>query len=114
MGIVYKIVPTDLWQAAEKTGTFTGAMIDVQDGYIHLSTAAQSRRTAELYFAGQVALLLVAVDGDVLGDALVYEPSRGGDLFPHLYAPLQLADTLWVKPLPLGADGKHVFPEDMA
>lgn len=114
MGIVYKIVPADLWQSAEKTGTFAGAMIDVQDGYIHFSTGRQAPRTAELYFAGQPDLLLVAADDTVLGDALIYEPSRDGDLFPHLYAPLRLADTLWVRPLPLGADGRHVFPEDMA
>ena len=114
MALIYKIVPAVLWRAAEERGTFTGAPIDVQDGYIHFSTAAQSRRTAELYFAGQSDLLLVAVDGDVLGDKLVYEPSRGGDLFPHLYAELSLSDVLWVKPLPLGADGVHVFPEDMA
>ena len=114
MGVVYKIVAADVWQAAEKAGVFAGAMIDLQDGYIHFSTAAHAQRTAALYFAGQTDLLLVAVDGDVLGDALVYEPSRDGALFPHLYGPLALADTLWVKPLPLAADGRHVFPEDMA
>jgi uncharacterized protein (DUF952 family) len=114
MSAVYKIVPAVLWQAAEKTGVFEGAMIDVQDGYIHFSTAAQARRTAELYFAGQHDLLIVAIEGDVLGEALVYEPSRGGDLFPHLYAPLRVADILWARPLPIGADGHHVFPEDMA
>lgn len=111
---IYKIVSADLWQAAEKTGIFTGAGIDLADGYIHFSTAAQARRTAELYFHGQQNLLLVAVDGADLGEALKYEASRGGDLFPHLYGTLPLSSVLWAKPLPLDADGNHLFPEDVA
>lgn len=111
MPVVYKIVPDALWQQARQTGVFRGAPIDLTDGFIHFSTAKQARKTAELYFAGQVGLLLVAVDGDALGDKLVFEPSRGGDLFPHLYAPLPLSSVLWEKPLPLGSDGAHVFPE---
>lgn len=109
--IIYKIVSADLWQAAETAGSFSGAGIDLADGYIHFSTAAQARRTAELYFRGQQNLLLVAVDGESLGAALKYEPSRGGDLFPHLYGVLPLAAVIWVKPLPLDADGNHLFPE---
>ena len=109
--IVYKIVPADLWQEAELSGVFGGAPIDLTDGYIHFSTAMQSRRTAELYFKGQDDLLLVAVDGASLGEALKYEPSRGGDLFPHLYGPLPMSAVLSESPLPLGPDGQHVFPE---
>lgn len=111
MATIYKIVSADLWRAAEKAGLFTGAGIDIQDGYIHLSTAAQAKRTAELYFHGQQGLLLVAADGAELGDALKYEPSRGGDLFPHLYGHLPLEAVLWAKPLPLDAAGDHIFPE---
>ena len=111
MPVVYKIVPDALWQQARQTGVFNGAAIDLTDGFIHLSTASQARTTAALYFAGQTGLLLVAVDGDMLGDKLVFEPSRGGDLFPHLYAPLPLSAVLWEEPLPIGADGAHVFPE---
>jgi uncharacterized protein (DUF952 family) len=111
---IYKIVSADLWQTAENTGSFTGAGIDLADGYIHFSTGAQARRTAELYFHGQANLLLVAADGESLGDALKYEPSRGGDLFPHLYAALPLTSVLWVKPLPLDSDGNHIFPETLA
>ncbi len=111
MPVVYKIVPDTLWQQARQTGVFHGAAIDLTDGYIHFSTAKQARKTAELYFAGQTGLLLVAADGDALGDKLVFEPSRGGDLFPHLYAPLPLSAVLWEKPLPVGDDGAHVFPE---
>ncbi len=111
MPVVYKIVPDTLWQQARQTGVFHGAAIDLTDGFIHFSTAKQARETAVRHFAGQEGLLLVAIDGDALGDKLVFEPSRGGDLFPHLYAPLSLSAVLWEKPLPLGSDGAHVFPE---
>lgn len=111
--IVYKIVPTSLWQDARKKGAFEGAPIDLKDGYIHFSTAAQARETARLHFAGQNDLTLVATDGEVLGPALKFEPSRNGDLFPHLYATLPLDAVLWERPLPLGQDGVHIFPEDM-
>lgn len=113
MTTVYKIVSADLWQAAEDSGVFTGAGIDLSDGFIHLSTGAQARRTAQLYFKGQGNLVLVAVDGARLGAALKYEPSRDGDLFPHLYGPLPLAAVLSVQPLPIGSDGNHVFPENV-
>ena len=113
MTIVYKIVAADLWRAAEDSGVFTGAGIDLTDGFIHLSTGAQARRTAALYFKGQANLVLVAADGAKLGGALKYELSRDGDLFPHLYGPLPLATVLSVRPLPIGADGNHIFPEDV-
>jgi len=112
--IIYKIVPADLWTEAEAAGVFGGAPIDLTDGYIHFSTGAQARRTAELYFKGQDGLLLVAVDGAKLGDALKYEPSRGGDLFPHLYGPLALEAVVWKAPLVLRDDGFHDFPEGIA
>lgn len=108
---VYKIVPQELWRAACAEGVFKGAAIDLQDGYIHFSTAQQARETARRHFAGQEGLLLVAVEAASLGEALRFEPSRGGDLFPHLYAHLPMDAVLWEKPLPVGADGHHVFPE---
>ncbi|MBY0325165.1 MAG: DUF952 domain-containing protein [Reyranella sp.] len=114
MVTVYKIISADLWQAAEGSGVFTGAGIDLKDGFIHLSTGAQARRTAQLYFAGQDNLVLVAADAASLGDALKYEPSRDGDLFPHLYGALPLTAVLSVRPLPLGGDGNHIFPADVA
>jgi uncharacterized protein (DUF952 family) len=114
MTTVYKIISADLWQAAEANGVFTGAGIDVNDGFIHLSTGAQARRTAQLYFAGQDNLVLVAADAAGLGDTLKYEPSRDGDLFPHLYGPLPLTAVLSVQPLPLGRDGHHIFPDDVS
>ena len=113
MSTVYKIIAADAWQAATASGAFIGAGIDLNDGYIHLSTGAQARRTAELYFKGQDNLVLVAVDGSSLGAALKYEPSRGGDLFPHVYGPLPLTAVLSLRPLPLAPDGNHVFPEDV-
>jgi uncharacterized protein (DUF952 family) len=107
---IYKICPEDLWREAEAAGTFNGAPIDLTDGFIHFSTAEQTPETAAKHFAGQAGLLLVAVDAEKLGPALRYEVSRGGALFPHLYAPLDLAAVRWVKPLPLGPSGKHAFP----
>lgn len=111
MSVVYKIVPGALWEQARQTGVFHGAPIDFTDGYIHLSTGKQVKQTAALYFAGQTDLLLVAIDGDALGEKLVFEVSRGGDLFPHHYASLPLSAVLWEKPLPLGPDGAHIFPD---
>lgn len=108
---IYKIVPRELWQEARNAGLFKGASIDLKDGYIHFSTGAQAVETARLYFAGESDLLLVAVDAAVFGEALKWEASRAGDLFPHLYADLPLDAVLWEKPLVLGADGLHVFPD---
>ena len=111
MPLSYKICPEPLWREAEAAGVFRGAPIDLTDGYIHFSTADQVRETAAKHFAGQENLLLIAVDAQALGEALRYEPSRGGDLFPHLYAPLDPSAALWVKPLPLGPEGYHRFPD---
>lgn len=109
---LYKIVPAALWRAAEATGRFDGAPVDRADGYIHFSTGAQVRQTAQKHFAGQADLLLVAVDAGALGAALRWEPSRGGALFPHLYGALDLAAVRRVDPLPLGPQG-HQFPEQV-
>ena len=110
MAIIYKICPAPLWRAAERAGVFTGAPVDLADGFIHFSTAAQVADTAAKHFAGRRDLLLIAVDTAKLGDNLKWEPSRGGALFPHLYAPLMLTAVIAVVPLPLGGDGRHVFP----
>ncbi|UIJ70936.1 DUF952 domain-containing protein [Aurantimonas sp. HBX-1] len=108
--IIYKIAPRPLWQAAEAKGRFDGAPVDAADGFIHFSTGAQVRETAERHFAGQRDLVLVAVDARRLGDALRWETSRGGALFPHLYGPLPLEAVLWSEELPLAPDGHHQFP----
>jgi uncharacterized protein (DUF952 family) len=114
MNLIYKILSKDLWQAATKAGIFTGAGIDLADGYIHFSAPAQVRETARRYFAGQADLVLVGVDADALGPDLVYEPSRGGDLFPHLYSALLLSAVRTVEPLPLDDQGHHQFPGGIA
>ena len=110
MALIYKISPRSLWERAQRDGVFAGAPVDLRDGYIHLSTAAQVRETAERHFRGEADLVLVAVDEEALR-GLRYEPSRGGALFPHLYGTLPLEAVAWVKPLPLGPDGSHVFPD---
>ena len=109
--ILYKICPGNLWAEAEAAGVFEGAPVDHADGYIHFSTAGQVRETARKHFAGQRDLLLITVDATRLGDALKWEPSRGGDLFPHLYAPLDLAAVTAIVPLSIGENGQHHFPE---
>jgi uncharacterized protein (DUF952 family) len=108
---IYKICDATAWRAADRAGIFAGAPVDLADGYIHFSAADQVADTAAKHFAGQRNLVLVAVDADALGPALKWEPSRGGALFPHLYGKLPLTAVRWNKPLPLGPDGRHVFPE---
>jgi len=109
--VVYKICRADEWRDAERAGAFHGAAIDRADGFIHFSSGAQAAETAAKHFAGIGDLVLVAVAAAALGPALKWEPSRGGALFPHLYAALTLDAVLWVKPLPLDGSGAHVFPE---
>jgi uncharacterized protein (DUF952 family) len=109
MRLIFKIAGAEEWRAAEAAGVFEGAAVDRADGYIHFSTAAQAVETAAKWFAGRRDLVLAAVDGDALGAALRWEPSRGGALFPHLYAFLPMSAVLWTRALPLGADGRHIF-----
>jgi uncharacterized protein (DUF952 family) len=109
MTLIFKILGEDEWRLAETAGVFEGSAVDHADGYIHLSTFEQAPETAAKYFAGRSDLLLVAVEAEPLGEALKWEASRGGALFPHLYASLPVAKIRWVRALPLGADGKHVF-----
>jgi len=111
MTTIYKICDATAWREAERAQRFRGARVDLRDGFIHFSTAAQVAETAAKHFAGAADLVLVAVDAGALGEALRWKPSRGGALFPHLYGPLPLAAVLWVKPLPLAADASHIFPE---
>lgn len=108
--MVFKIFRRAEWDALCAAGESTGAPVDLADGFIHLSTAAQVAETAARHFAGESDLVLVALDSTILGAALRWEPSRGGQLFPHLYRPLRRGDVAWDKSLPLGATG-HIFPE---
>lgn len=109
--LIYKICDIALWRDAEQAGELIGAPIDLADGYIHFSTAEQARETAAKHFTGQRDLLLVAVEADTLGEALKWEPSRGGALFPHLFRPLRIDEVFSVQELPLDASGAHVFPD---
>jgi len=109
--MIYKICPLSIWREAEHRGSFSGYGIDQHDGFIHFSTAVQLRVTAARHFAGQDGLALVAVDETVLGPALEWEPARDGSLFPHLYGDLMLTAVRWTVPLPLGANGRHLFPD---
>jgi uncharacterized protein (DUF952 family) len=106
---IYKILAREVWQAALADGVFHGAGVDLADGYIHFSTAAQAAETARRYFRDQSGLVALEVETDDLGVALRWEPSRGGDLFPHLYGPLFCDRVRAVRDAPLGADGAPVL-----
>jgi uncharacterized protein (DUF952 family) len=108
---IYKICEREAWEEAQTAGLYTGSPADRRDGFIHFSAAAQLPGTAAKHFAGLSDLVLVAVDGATLGGALRWEPSRGGELFPHLYAALPLSAVLWARPLADEAGGRRVFPE---
>ncbi len=107
---IYKICGADEWNNAVAFGTYAGSPDDLRDGFIHFSTRAQVEETAARHFAGRSGLMLVEVDAGALGAMLRWEPSRRGELFPHLYGPLPTAAARAVHPLPLGIDGRHVFP----
>jgi len=108
--IIYKVAPAQDWQAARDAGVYQGSADDLRDGYIHFSTAAQVPTTLAKHYAGREGLVLIAVETRALGENLLWEPSRGGDLFPHLYAPLPVDAALWYTPLMLQADGTHELP----
>jgi uncharacterized protein (DUF952 family) len=105
VGRIYKILPRAAWAAALAAGRYEGSAVDAQDGFIHFSTAAQAVETARRHFAGQAELVLLELEAADLGPALAWEPSRGGDLFPHLYGPLDVRHVRAVREAPLDRDG---------
>ena len=105
MTLIYKILPAAEWQEVQAKGRFDGSAIDLRDGYIHFSTAAQAQETGRKYFSGMADLMVLAVEGESLGPALKWEPSRGGDLFPHLYGPLPVSAVKQAFAVTFGADG---------
>lgn len=109
MTTIYKILTADQWAELQAKETTFGAPIDIADGYVHFSTAEQAQETADKHFKDQEGLFLAAFQSKDFGEDLKWEPSRGGDLFPHLYAQLRLDKVLWSKPLDL-VNGKHEFP----
>ena len=108
---IFKILDLALFEKARALGYFAGAGIDLEDGYIHFSTAEQVQETAQLHFYGQQNLMLVSVRHEKMGAALKWEASRGGKLFPHFYGVLNMNDVLWAKPLPWNG-ATHDFPPE--
>jgi uncharacterized protein (DUF952 family) len=108
---IYKISPAAAWREAERQGVFHGSADDVRDGFIHFSTASQLEETVAKHFSGQSGLLLIEVDGEVLGPGLRWERSRNDELFPHLYGELDLGAVTAVCELPARPDGSHDIPE---
>ncbi len=108
--LIYHMCREAEWRAAEAAGRYRGSSQDLDDGFIHFSTAAQIEDSAAKHRTGQDDLVLVAVDTAALGEALKWEASRGGALFPHLYGALDLSAVRWTRPLPLGVNGRHLFP----
>ena len=111
---VYKICPETAWDEARRTGLYKGSADDLRDGFIHLSAAAQLAGTARKHFAGQTGLVLVEVEAAKLGTALKWEISRGGALFPHLYADLPVETAVSICHLPLDEEGVPVIPAGLA
>lgn len=110
---IYKIASAEVFAAAQQSGSFTGMPIDTRDGYIHFSTARQLAETLSLHFRGQRDLVLFAVPTDGLGSTLVWEPSRGGQLFPHVYGSFPMSAVAWSKTVDVEADGTVDLPEDI-
>jgi uncharacterized protein (DUF952 family) len=103
--LIYKLLSQAEWAHALALGRFEGSEVDLADGFIHFSAGPQARETAAKWFAGRSDLMLLSVEAEGLGEALKWEPSRGGDLFPHLYAPLAVSDVVKARPLGLDARG---------
>lgn len=107
---IYHMCTLAEWRAAEAEGVYQGSSQDARDGFIHFSTRDQVRASAAKHRAGQTGLVLLTADAGALGEALKWEPARGGQLFPHLHGPLPLSAVTDVRELPLGPDGWHRFP----
>ena len=108
--LIFHMCKQSDWRVAQSSGLYAGSGDDLRDGFLHFSTSEQVAESAAKHRAGVTDLLLLTVDPDDLGDALKWEPSRGGQLFPHLYGTLEVAKVMSAEPLPLGDDGFHKFP----
>src|SRR5690606_20097483 len=109
--VAFKILSRADWRAALAEGRYDGSAVDLTDGYIHLSAADQLEATAAKHYAGQADLMLVEVDLTALGEGLIWEPSRGGALFPHIYGPLPVAAARAARALSVTADGRMILNE---
>ncbi len=106
---IYKLIDRPSWQAAVAAGRFEGSGVDLADGFIHFSTAAQAAETGRRYFHGHEDLLVVGFDVESLGEGVRWEPSRGGDLFAHLYGVLDPALAVETLSVALDADGAPIL-----
>jgi uncharacterized protein (DUF952 family) len=113
MKLIFKIASAPEWDEAVRSGAYRGSPDDLRDGFIHFSTAEQVTGTAAKHFAGRSDLVLIAVEAEALGADLKWEPSRGGALFPHLYAVLPTSAALWVEALAVDSTGRHILPSAM-
>lgn len=111
---IYKISSRQAWLEARKLGKFVGSTDDIRDGFIHMSSAEQVAGTLTRHFSGQGDLVIAAVDPAALGDALRWERSRGGALFPHIYGVLPMAAVTAEYAVAPQADGHHVVPREIA
>lgn len=111
--LVYTICRRAEWQDALRRGAYAGSADDQRDGFIHLSAADQVAATAAKHFKRRRGLVLVALATSRIGADLRWETSRGGALFPHHYGEIDVAAAVWVKPMPLGADGLPQPPPDL-
>ncbi|MEM6481447.1 MAG: DUF952 domain-containing protein [Pseudomonadota bacterium] len=111
--VIYKVLLASEWQVLRREGRTAGAPVDLADGFVHFSTIEQLPETLSRHFAGENDLMLLAIEDERLGDALKWEPSRGGALFPHLYRDLHLPDVLWAQPLEC-REGVHELPPGLA
>jgi uncharacterized protein (DUF952 family) len=107
---IYHICPADAWHAAQAAGVYRGGPLDARDGFIHCSAPDQVAGTLRTHLAGQAGLVLLEIDPAALGDALVWEASRGGAAFPHLYGDLPVGAVVRVHDLPLDAQSRHRLP----
>ena len=114
MTLIYKILSRAEWDAAKAVGRFEGSAVDHQDGFIHLSAADQAQTTAALYFKGLPDLVLLGIEAEGLGEALKWEASRGGALFPHLFRPLLVSEVVTEAAIELDADGVPQLGEHLA
>lgn len=110
MPVIYHLARDAEWRAAARAGRYAGTADDRRDGFLHFSTAEQVAESASRHRRGESGIVLIAADAESLGEALCWEPSRRGALFPRLYGELPLASVLWAAALPLGDDGLHRFP----
>jgi uncharacterized protein (DUF952 family) len=111
--LIYKIESRSVWDATLRDGDYTGSPLDKTDGFIHLSAANQVRETAAKWFAGREGLVLIAVSAPCLGETLVWEASRDGALFPHVYGTLPAHCVVKVVDMPLDPAGQHLFEPEI-